>query len=184
MTTTGERIVSKAKPIPLEARSRAQLLDTLLGAEIVPPPRHVPDADAAQRIVDAFLPLGRPTGAERVLSAYPRAGCGCQLCAGLTAGAPLLPPGSPQYDEVVETHDVPDPLIASPAPKAPPAIGTGAFSSFHRLRGDGAARCTSNGTVRLGHGAHAPALILDDAERILRSGTSQTPARSANPVAE
>ncbi|MDQ3380339.1 MAG: DEAD/DEAH box helicase family protein [Actinomycetota bacterium] len=97
VTTTGDRIVSQAEAIPLET-ARAQLLDALLGAEIVPP--HASEASAARHIVDAFL-RGLGDGAERVLSAYlDRAAA--SLVGAVTAEHRRFV-GRPEYDEVIET---------------------------------------------------------------------------------
>jgi type III restriction enzyme len=52
VTTTGDRVVSAAKPIPL-TEARGRLLDVLAAAEIVP--GHEGEAKAAERIVDAFV---------------------------------------------------------------------------------------------------------------------------------
>jgi type III restriction enzyme len=96
VTTTGDRIVSAAAAIPLD-EAREQLIDAVLGAEIVPP--HPDEAKAATQIVEAFL-RGLGDQAERVLSAF-----------GDRAAARLVREvtsqhrhfvGKPQYEHVVE----------------------------------------------------------------------------------
>jgi type III restriction enzyme len=119
VTTTGERIVSKAKPIPLN-EARAQLLDALLGAEMVP--SHESETQGAERIVDAFL-HGLGDGAERVLSAFlDRAAA--SLVRGLTAEHRRFV-GKPQYDQLIETTTFAPARVARPKSTQD---RTGAFS--------------------------------------------------------
>ena len=66
VTTTGDAIASAAAAIPLD-EARGRLLDALLGAEIVP--AHAREANAAARIVEAFV-AGLGDQAERVLSSF------------------------------------------------------------------------------------------------------------------
>ncbi len=172
VTTTGDRIVSKAKPIPLD-EARARLLDALLGAEIVPP--HASEAHAAERIVDAFL-RGLGDGAERVLSAFlDRAAA--SLVRGLTAEHRRFV-GKPQYDEVIETTTFAPVRVARPKSTHD---RTGAFS--RSVGYEGWSRSMYLQAWFDSSTERTLVSILDDADEITLLGASQH-RRPADPVAE
>lgn len=99
VTTTGDRVVSAAKAIPLE-EARGRLLDTLIGAEIVP--AREKEAYAAEKIVDAFL-RGLGNQAERVLSAYLDRAAGALVRAVTTEHRRFV--AKPEYEKVIEMID-------------------------------------------------------------------------------
>jgi type III restriction enzyme len=99
VTTTGERVESAARTIPL-AEARAHLLDVVLGAPIVG--AHAREAVAGARIVDAFI-AGLGGDAEHVLSAYLDRAAG-SLVAAVTAEHRRFV-GKPDYHEVIELID-------------------------------------------------------------------------------
>jgi type III restriction enzyme len=99
VTTTGERIESAARTIPLE-EARAHLVDTLLGSQIVV--AREAEARAAERIVDAFL-AGLGDDAERALSAYLDRAAASLVRAVTTEHRRFV--GKPQYEQVIERID-------------------------------------------------------------------------------
>ena len=99
VTTTGQRVVSEAAAIPL-GEARRQLVDAVLGAEVVP--GRLGEEKGAERIVDRFL-AGLGPKAESVLSAFfPTAAA--QLVREVTDEHRKFV-GKPSYEEVVRIDD-------------------------------------------------------------------------------
>lgn len=99
VTTTGDRVESAARPIPL-AEARSYLLDGVLGAPVVG--AHAREVVAAERIVDAFV-KGLGDGAEHVLSAYLDRAAGALVREVTKEHRDWV--GKPSYDEIVEIID-------------------------------------------------------------------------------
>lgn len=155
VTTTGQRVVSDAVAIPLD-QAREQLIDALLGADVVP--GRLGEAAGAERIVDRFIG-GLGSSAEPVLSAFLPTAAGRLVRAVTEEHRRFV--GKPQYKEVIRVDEF------APVRFGKPESTTDRTGKFSKSLGyEGWKKSMYEQVWFDSSTERSLALILDDAEEI------------------